>query len=108
MSDFDILVITRNDCNSSGINRQLEKVEDRYYKYKGMGRYAFTTHIHFIDETIKDFNKEITKSRYFYTDIKKEGILLYDSGNCKLAVAASLIFPRLENWDKNIILLNLN
>ena len=95
MSDFDILVITRNDCNSSGISRQLEKVEDRYYKYKGMGRYAFTTHIHFIDETIKDFNKEITKSRYFYTDIKKEGILLYDSGNCKLARRRKLNFSEI-------------
>lgn len=95
MSDFDILVITRNDCNSNGISRQLEKVEDRYYKYKGMGRYAFTTHIHFIDETIKDFNKEITKSRYFYTDIKKEGILLYDSGNCKLARRRKLNFSEI-------------
>ena len=45
MSDFDILVITRNDCNSSGISRQLEKVEDRYYKYKGMGRYLRLTSI---------------------------------------------------------------
>lgn len=95
MSDFDILVITRNECNSYGINRQLEKVEDRYYRYKGMGRYAFTTHIHFIDETIKDFNKEITKSRYFYTDIKKEGILLYDSGNCKLARRRKLNFSEI-------------
>lgn len=95
MSDFDILVITRNECNSYGINRQLEKVEDRYYRYKGMGRYAFTTHIHFIDETIKDFNKEITKSRYFYTDIKREGILLYDSGNCKLARRRKLNFTQI-------------
>ena len=38
MSDFDILVITRNDCHSYGIKRLLEKVEDRYYKYKGQER----------------------------------------------------------------------
>lgn len=95
MSDFDILVITRNECKSYGINRQLEKVEDRYYQYKGMGKYAFTTHIHFIDETIKDFNKAITKCRYFYTDIKKEGILLYDSGNCKLARRRKLNFSEI-------------
>lgn len=96
MSDFDILVITRNDCNSFGIKRLLEKVEDQYYLYKGMGRFAFTTHIHFIDETIKDFNKEIIKSRYFYTDIKKEGIMLYNSKKCKLARRHKLNFSQIE------------
>lgn len=100
MSDFDILVITRNDCHSYGIKRLLEKVEDRYYKNKGQERYAFTTRIHFIDETIKDFNKGITKSRYFYTDIKKDGILLYDSGNCKLARRRKLNFSEIEELAK--------
>ncbi|MCL3853480.1 MULTISPECIES: HEPN domain-containing protein [Parabacteroides] len=100
MSDFDILVITRNDCHSYGIKRLLEKVEDRYYKYKGQERYAFTTRIHFIDETIKDFNKGITKSRYFYNDIKKDGILLYDSGNCKLARRRKLNFSEIEELAK--------
>lgn len=103
MSDFDILVITCNDCNSYGIKRLLEKVEDRYYGYKGMGRYSFTTHIHFIDETIKDFNKAITKGRYFYTDIKKEGILLYDSGKCKLARRRKLNFSEIEELAKEYL-----
>lgn len=95
MSDFDILVITRNDSNSSVVRRLLRKADERYHKYKGMGRYAFTTQIHFIIETIKDFNKEITKCRYFYTDIKKEGIMLYDSGNCKLARRHKLNFSEI-------------
>lgn len=95
MSDFDILVITSNECSNSKIKRLLEKVEDRYYQHKGIGRFAFTTHIHFIDESIKDFNKAIIKSRYFYTDIKEEGIMLYDSGNCKLARRRKLNFTQI-------------
>lgn len=95
MSDFDILVITRGDCNSYYLDRQLEKVDQRYHRYKGMGRYAFTTQIQFITETIKSFNKQITKSRYFYTDIKKDGIMLYDSGNCKLAHRRKLNFTEI-------------
>lgn len=95
MSDFDILVITRNDCNRYETNQLLDKVGERYHEYKGRGKYAFTTKIHFIEETIKDFNMEITKNRYFYADIKKEGIMLYDSGNCKLACRRKLNFSEI-------------
>lgn len=96
MSDFDILVITQHENNIFYIDRQLEKVNERYHQYKGMGRYAFTTKIHFINETIKSFNKQITKCRYFYTDIKKEGIMLYDSGNYKLARRRKLNFTQIK------------
>lgn len=95
MSDFDILVITQHENNSFYIDRQLEKANERYHRYKGMGRYAFTTQIQFITESIKSFNKQITKSRYFYTDIKKEGIMLYDSGNYKLARRRKLNFTEI-------------
>lgn len=95
MSDFDILVITPDDSKNYEIERLLGKAEERYKRYKGLGREAFTTSIHFINESIKWVNKEITKSRYFYTDIKKEGIMLYDSGRCKLARRRKLNFSEI-------------
>lgn len=49
-----------------------------------MNRNESTT-VQFIDESIDDLNKAIDKNRYFYTDIKREGIMLYNSGRYKLA-----------------------
>ena len=36
-------------------------------------------------EPIKYLNQQLEKSQYFFSDIKKEGILLYDSGEFTLA-----------------------
>ena len=47
-----------------------------------------------ITETIARFNEELEKNRYFFSDIKKEGILLYNSGEFKLAE------PRDLNWSE--------
>ena len=82
MSDYDILVVTSTRFQRYIINHILSKATDNYYK--GKNRYASTT-VQFIDESIDDLNKAIDKNRYFYTDIKREGIMLYNSGRYKLA-----------------------
>jgi uncharacterized protein len=43
-------------------------------------------------EPIKYLNQQLEKSQYFFSDIKKEGILLYDSGEFTLAE------PKDLNW----------
>ena len=75
MSDYDILVVTNTRFQRHVISHILSKATDNYYK--GMNRNESTT-VQFIDETID-------KNRYFYTDIKREGIMLYNSGRYKLA-----------------------
>ena len=82
MSDYDILVVTNTRFQRHVISHILSKATDNYYK--GMNRNESTT-VQFIDESIDDLNKAIDKNRYFYTDIKREGIMLYHSGRYKLA-----------------------
>lgn len=82
MSDYDILVVTNTRFQRHAISPILSKATDNYYK--GKNRYESTT-VQFIDESIDDLNKAIDKNRYLYTDIKREGIMLYNSGRYKLA-----------------------
>ena len=82
MSDYDNLVVTNTRFQRHVISHILSKATDNYYK--GMNRNESTT-VQFIDESIDDLNKAIDKNRYFYTDIKREGIMLYNSGRYKLA-----------------------
>ena len=82
MSDYDILGVTNTRFQRHVISHILSKATDNYYK--GMNRNESTT-VQFIDESIDDLNKAIDKNRYFYTDIKREGIMLYNSGRYKLA-----------------------
>jgi uncharacterized protein len=42
------------------------------------------TPVSIIVEDIFHINKCLREERYFYVDIEKEGIMLYDSGNLKI------------------------
>ena len=75
ISDDDILLIT------SGINNKraetiLDNVEGIFFTGKDFDRDAL---VPFINDDIKNFNKFIGESRYFYTQVKEEGIILYNS-----------------------------
>ncbi len=78
-SDFDILLVVNN-------NRIVhdyffwDKVELKIDQNEGI-----ETDTSIIIHDIKDLNKKISKGEYFFTDIKNEGILLYDSKQFKLA-----------------------
>ncbi len=76
-SDYDILVISEN-----------ETIAGRYrYWYEIAQKCArgVQTRITIIAHDIEHVNNQLKKGQYFFTDIKKEGILLYDSGKFKLA-----------------------
>ena len=77
-SDFDILVVTedKKSPNKEGI---WSDIEEAYYKHNRLG-----TPVEIIRHYIKDVNKKLCENHYFFSDIKKEGILLYDSGKFKL------------------------
>ena len=94
MSDYDLMVATAGKEDNFAISRKLNKVEDYFYKGK---HYSMVTPIQFIHETINDLNKAIDKGYYFYTDITKEGILLYDSGRQKLAEPHILNFKEIRD-----------
>lgn len=81
-SDFDILIVTekRSQATQRAASRLTDAIRRRL---PGTGR--FGTKPNFIVEDIGHFNKELERGSYFFTDIKKEGVLLYDSRRHKLA-----------------------
>ncbi len=83
LSDFDILVIVRSNriVNSKDTWRRAETRARRPPNH---------TQTTLIVESIETVNNALARGHYFYTDIKKEGILLYDTGEFQLARARKL------------------
>jgi predicted nucleotidyltransferase/HEPN domain-containing protein len=79
-SDFDVLVIVKS-------RKQVEKhnlwstIENRAQ------RICAPTSLSVIVHDIADVNEQLEKGFYFFSDIKKEGVLLYDSERFQLAEA---------------------
>lgn len=78
-SDFDVLLITSDQKIASQARKQTF-VEQAIEKKK-----QIKTPVSIIYHGINHVNTSISQGHYFFTDIKKEGILLYDSGKYKLA-----------------------
>ncbi len=78
-SDFDILVIV-DDRKLAKKWRVWDQIED------DVRRSGFIkTPASIISENLHGINHKLKSGHYFYSDIKKEGILLYDSGRHELA-----------------------
>ena len=85
-SDIDIMIVTRKARYAGHQGRSLQqKIKERLNR-AGLGwRPLLAPPVTLITETIQRFNKELEKSQYFFSDIKKEGIMLYDNGEFTLA-----------------------
>ncbi|MCB2264075.1 MAG: HEPN domain-containing protein [Candidatus Thiosymbion ectosymbiont of Robbea hypermnestra] len=77
-SDFDLLVITETP-------RQASKIEQNNPLAQRLIKTIHRTPISLIAEDIQFVNRRLRKSQYFYIDILREGVLLYDSGKFQLA-----------------------
>lgn len=90
MSDYDILVVTHgiSDKKAGSI---LHSIKDIYFKYPDT-----QTPVQFINESIYSLNQNLSERRYFYTKIKMEGIILYDSGQFKLARRRKLRYDEIK------------
>ncbi len=76
-SDFDILVVTRTGKQQQEYNKwtHIERLIDRA---------GIETPVCMIVHNIREINREISNANYFFCDIQREGIVLYDSGNFEL------------------------
>lgn len=93
VSDYDILVVT-SDVSDGVADKYLDVVETLYYnRAKDPDRQP---PIQFISEDMKKLNKYLEEGRYFYTQIKQEGIILYNSGKFKLARKRKLNFKEIQ------------
>ena len=82
-SDFDVLVIVKSKSLSDNLDLWYS-IEDE------AGKLPVQTPVKIIAHEIDFVNKKLEKGQYFFSDIKKDGIILYDSKNCKLADAKEL------------------
>ena len=71
----------------------MDNVEGIFFTGKDFDRDA---PVPFINDDIKNFNKFIGESRYFYTQVKEEGIILYNSGKYKLSRRRKLNFDEIK------------
>lgn len=90
MSDYDILVVI-GDGTFKKVQQGLDNIEALYYKNP-----ETQAPVQFILDDIKILNHQLEEGRYFYTQLKKEGIVLYDSGKFKLARRRKLNFKEIQ------------
>ncbi|MFC1677858.1 HEPN domain-containing protein [Planctomycetota bacterium] len=82
-SDFDILVIVKSKSLADNLDLWYS-IEDE------AGKLPVQTPVKIIAHEIDFVNGKLEKGQYFFSDIKKDGIILYDSKNCTLADAREL------------------
>ena len=76
-SDYDILVITAEDLSTVGTNKW------RKCKQK-LNKQELSTSVTAIQHSASFINKELRAGSYFFSDVIKEGIVLFDSGEVTL------------------------
>lgn len=97
MSDYDILILTRKEIGAIEYSLY-SKITDAFFQHKNR---PFHTHPQFINYGINDFNYALSKRHYFETEIKREGIILYDSGEFKLERRRKLNFTEIQERAQN-------
>lgn len=91
-SDYDILVIN-SAWSYDKIENKLASVRNIYDK---RGDHRYRVPVQFIHDCIKKVNEDLKYSRYFYTELKRDGVMLYDSGNNKLARRKPLRYEEIK------------
>jgi uncharacterized protein len=92
-SDYDILVIVSKSSIKHVEDRLRTKVTPKYHKIFAHRRHASPQ---FIVEYVETLNKELEHNQYFFTDIVKEGIKMYDTNEFKLAKPRKLSFKEIK------------
>jgi len=90
MSDYDILVVTHG-IKDRDAGQKLYAVEQKYHTGSDS-----QTPVQFINDDIEKVNSDLSEGRYFYTQVKKEGVVLYDSKKFKLARSRKLKFDEIK------------
>ncbi len=102
VSDYDILVVTRHKKTVADVSLWHEIT-------KACNALKLSAHPRIIANDIHTFNKLLSDGQYFYSDIKKEGCMLFDTREFKLEnernltveEKQSLARENFENWFKS-------
>lgn len=92
-SDLDILVVVSSSNIRISEQNIRMKVVEKYHE-----KFAYRRHAspQIIVEYSNTLNEALEKSQYFFTDIVKEGIKMYDTGSFKLAKPRKLSFKEIK------------
>ena len=77
-SDFDLLIITQTQSYAQKIEKDLQLS-------RRLNKHFQRTPVSLIAEDITFVNNRLRKSQYFYIDVLREGIVLFDAGKLELA-----------------------
>ncbi len=91
-SDFDIMVIVKGKYGGGSMRFRTEDSIKRMLEKKGLdGSFVLKEPcVTIVLESIIAVNKYLEQGHYFFSDIKKEGVLLYDNGEFMLSEAKNL------------------
>lgn len=81
-SDFDLLVIVNRQDAADRV-KYWAKAEDRLNQELGITK-ALRTPVNFIVHTLQEVNDGLAHGRYFFMDVAKDGIALYESDDTQL------------------------
>ncbi len=84
-SDYDILVLTKDERDCQDLKNKLFRMFDN-----------FATVVQPLVETLGFVNMHLRERQYFFTEIKQEGIILYAEDNVELAKPENLSATRLR------------
>ena len=91
MSDYDLLVVTKKRL---GVREGTvaTRVNARFMDSKDN---EFQTRPQLINESISKLNDALSEGRYFYVEILAQGVMLYDSGEYRLATPRELDYSEI-------------
>ncbi|MEG0499957.1 MAG: HEPN domain-containing protein [Rikenellaceae bacterium] len=95
-SDYDLLVVV-SQSNIKIAEQLLDRKVEVGYAKKFSDRVELTP-TQYVVEDINRLNKELEIKQYFYTDIIKEGIRIYDTKKYKLAKPRELSFAEIKDF----------
>lgn len=102
-SDLDIMVVISDQNIRVSETRLRHNVTEKYHKIlkklrnpSPESKVSYYPSPQFIVEFADNLNDELRKKQYFYTDIVKEGIMLYDNGAHKLADVRDLSYEDIK------------
>ncbi|MAM38697.1 MAG: nucleotidyltransferase [Erythrobacter sp.] len=81
-SDYDLLIIV-NDKRLVDRVKYWSKLDDRLMREYGVTK-ALKTPVNFIVHTLQEVNDGLAHGRYFFMDVKEDGIALYQSDDTEL------------------------
>ena len=96
MSDYDILVVTKKR-----LGERESTVETRVRKRFAEKAEQERPRPQIINESIGKLNDALSEGRYFYVDILKQGIILYNSGEYKLVTPRELNYEEIKQIAQN-------